>query len=293
MSTNRPNYFYYQTVKNIISAFGILFRDVKYEDDYGKLITVPIHYAPKEKFVEMITVTPDFDDGYATSVVLPRFGFELTDIVFDSSRMTNRLNKLEKKNEVGNVFMFNRIPYNFSFTLYLATRKMEDSLKIFEQIVPFFAPEMNISIKDKSDFGLVTDIPVILTNSSFSIDYLGSFDNPRVITWQFGFLLKAWLYSNVREQERIKETILKMEDKDFNYVFDTLTSNVKPRSVEKSEDHDIIDKLYKGPDPVKLLVDCVACENAIVDLVSDTPYTVLEFENVYNGSHALIIWDID
>lgn len=123
-----------------------------YENDFGEMIKVPIHYSPKEKFIEMIRVANDFDDGFETQLTLPRFGFELISLDYDGVRMTNPLSRIKDVDDHNAQYMLNRVPYNFSFTLYLATRKFEDSLKIIEQIVPFFTPDLNISIKDKSDF---------------------------------------------------------------------------------------------------------------------------------------------
>jgi hypothetical protein len=261
----RPNYFYFGTIKNIIAAFGILFRDIEYVTDWGEIKLVPIHYSPKEKFIEMITVSADHDDGYETMVNLPRFGFELISIDYDSTRMTNPMNKISDTGINNQQYMYNRVPYNFAFTLYLATRKFEDSLKIIEQIVPFFTPELNITIKDKEDFGISTDIPVNLNNVGFVIDYQGGFDTRRTISWQLDFSAKAYLYSNIREQTRIKETILSMTDKDFSKVYETFISYIEPRSANKEDPHNIIDKIIDSLLPLELSLKCISGESLFTE----------------------------
>jgi len=285
----RPNYFYYQTIKNIITAFGIMFKDVTFVNDYGISVKVPIHYCPKEKYIEMIQVSADHDDGYETMVTLPSFGFELTSIDYDNTRMLNPMSKMKDIADANGNYMYNRVPYMFTFMLYLGARKFEDSLKIIEQIVPFFTPELNISIRDKSDFGITTDVPFILNNAGFVIDWQGGFESRRTIVWTLDFSAKAFLYSNVREQTRIKETILTMEDKDFDRVFESFTSNVTPRSANRDDPHVIDDQAFDGPPPTKLSFDIVTGQAIELDSDRDTPYTIMPLMPAHSGQKAHIV----
>lgn len=251
---------------------------------------VPIHYSPQEKFVEMIQVGADHDDGYETMVTLPRFGFELVSIDYDSSRMLNPMSRMTDAFGVEHKYMYNRVPYNFTFALYLASRKFEDSLKIVEQVVPFFTPDLNITIKDKEDFNYSTDIPVILNDLNFQIDWQGGFETRRTIMWNFSFTAKAFLYSNVRQQGRIKETIVKMSNQDFNKVYESLISVVEPRSAERNDTHQIIDQIIEGPPPSKLSFNIETGEVMLHDEVDEgTPYTILEFKSMATGSSMRVV----
>jgi hypothetical protein len=286
----RPNYFYYQTIKNIIAAFGILFKDVTFVNDHGITVKVPIHYAPKEKYIEMIQVSADHDDGFETMVTLPSFGFELSTIDYDSARMLNPMSRMRDVEDANGNYMYNRVPYMFSFVLYLGARKFEDGLKIIEQIVPFFTPDLNITIKDKGDFGISTDVPIVLNNISYSIDWQGSFETRRTILWQLDFSAKAYLYSNVREQKRIKETIIGMEDSDFDRVYESLISVVDPRTAEKNDPHRIIDQVIGGKPPIKLSFN--AYTGGILSLGSpgnDDPASVIHLRPAYTGADMQIV----
>lgn len=286
----RPEYFYFGTIKNIIAAFGILFRDVDYVDDWGNSITVPIHYSPQEKFIEMVQVSADHDDGYETMVTLPRFGFELTSIDYDSSRMLNPMSRMSDAFGTEHKYMYNRVPYNFTFSLYLAVRKFEDGLKIVEQVVPFFTPDLNITIKDKEDFDYSTDIPITLNDLNFQIDWQGGFETKRTIIWNFSFTAKAFLYSNVRQQGRIKETIVKMTNFDFNKVYESLISTVEPRNADRDDSHEIVDEIIEGLPPTKLSFNIqsgtVLSENAIG---SALPYTVIDLKTAATGSSMKVV----
>ena len=232
--------FYFGTTKSIIAAFGIMFSDIKYKDDYGKIITCPLHYSAKEKFILLIqneTYQPGLD---IEDIALPRMGFELKSIRYDSMRMLNPVSKIRDSNDEEETYMFNRVPYIFDFNLYIGTRKFEDSLKIIEQIAPFFTPELNISIRDKVDFGIVTDVPITLNDINFEIEWADDITLRRSILWTLTFTAKAWLYSNVRELIRIKEVILNMGDQDFDRVYDTFISEVEPRTAKRSDDYVIV-----------------------------------------------------
>ena len=258
-------------------------------NDWGQTIKVPIHYLPREKFIEITEVSADHDDGYETMTTLPRFGFELTSVDYDSTRMLNPMGKMRHTQDEKHQYMFSRIPYNFAFNLYLATIKFEDSLKIVEQIVPFFTPELNITIKDKEDFEIYTDIPIVLNNSSFQIDYMGGFDLRRTIQWTFSFTAKAYLYSNTREQTRIKETIVKMSNKDLSMVYETLISEVDPRKAEKTDNHQINDIIIEGSPAANLSLNFVTGASTSVNSGQSTPYTVFSFHPMATGSVARIV----
>lgn len=285
----RPEFFYYSTIKNLIAAFGILFRDVEYVNDWGQSIKVPIHYLPREKFIEITQVSADHDDGYETMVTLPRFGFELTSVDYDSTRMLNPMSRMRDTQDEAHRYMFNRVPYNLAFSLYLATIKFEDSLKIVEQILPFFTPDLNISIKDKEDFDIYTDIPITLNNSGFMIDYMGGFELRRTVQWSFAFTAKAYLYSNVREQKRIKETIVKMTNNDLSLVYETMTSEVLPRSANKNEAHIIKERVYNDNKPESLSFDFFNGSSFSPDSDQTEGFSVFDFHEMTDGASMTIV----
>jgi hypothetical protein len=235
--------FYYGTIKNMIVAFGSIFDKVQILTDFDEPLTVPLLYAPKEKFVAYFQEKPSFTP-LGTEQVLPRMAFELSGLNFAPERFSNPLNRLIKKVEgeqAGELSMFNRIPYDFMFNLYIATKHFEESLKIFEIIAPYFTPELNVSIRDRPDFGLTTDIPITLNTTGFSIDYEGTFETRRVIFWTLSFTAKGWLYGDTKTQGLIKETIVHLTQEDVNKRFVTLISEVIPREAGPDDPHTILD----------------------------------------------------
>lgn len=232
--------FYYGTTKKLIVGFASIFEEVHYIDGHNQNILVPIHYSPKEKFVEAIQANPDFDNT-TFDITLPQMGFEITSMKFAADRHLNPLSKIHDVNSSNEEFMFNRVPYDYSISLYVATRRFEDSLKIIEQIVPFFTPELTITLRDKEDFSVESNIPIVLNDVSFNVDYEGSFSTKRTITWTLDFTAKSYLYSNARALSRIKESIINLTNDDFESQFMKYTAEVSPRSANASDPHTIVE----------------------------------------------------
>ncbi len=95
-------------------------------------------------------------------------------------------------------------PYDISFSLSVMTKKTEDGTKIVEQILPFFTPNMNVTLRIKyhnenstSDDVILLDVPITLDGVSLNEDYEGDFASRRVITWDFEFNLKGKIYGPV------------------------------------------------------------------------------------------------
>lgn len=238
--------FYHNTIKNLIVAFGSIFDDIAYVNDYGNTIKIPLHYSPKEKFVAYYRERGNFETDTNIETVLPRMGFEMgRDITFSTARMLNPSHRIQSEDKT--IFMYNRIPYDFPFTLRIATKKFEDSLKIVEQIIPFFTPELNITVNDKERFDFKTDIPVVLTSSSYEIDYEGDFATTRSnVVWTLEFIVKAWLYGDEKHTNTIKKTIVELTQEDMNRKYESLISEVVPFEANRTDPYDIIDSVLEG-----------------------------------------------
>lgn len=239
----RP-FFYYGTTKKIIVAFASIFDEITIEDDYGRVQKVPLIFAQKEKFIDAVLTGSDYDMDDATfDIMFPKIGFEISGMNFAPERHTNPMNRFEDETEDGEgVMMYNRVPYDITFDLYIGARKLEDSLKVYEQIVPFFNPELTVTIKDKQDFKVESNIPIVLNSVALNIEYEGSLDTKRTILWTLNFTAKAYYYCDTRDARIIKQTVVDFVDEDFNREFERITSTVTPMSASRDEPHTIVDE---------------------------------------------------
>ena len=203
--------FYHNSVRNVVIAFGTLFNDIyitrKNADGSTKeQVRVPIAYGPKEKFIRRIYESSSISDGPKVSMTLPRLGFELTSMDYDTARKRNTMSKRFLSDSTGvtsTSFDYAEVPYNFSFRLSAFVRHMDDGLQIVEQILPYFTPEFNITVNMNALHQSV-DIPVILQSSSITEDYEGDFDTRRNINFDFEFMAKSFVYGPVKTSKVIK-----------------------------------------------------------------------------------------
>ena len=90
-------YFYNESMRRMTVAFGQLFNkiQIKRKDSSGSTIqsiSVPLAYAPKEKFLTRLDQQPDLDQR-EFAVTLPRMSFEISGISYDGSRKLTRIQK--------------------------------------------------------------------------------------------------------------------------------------------------------------------------------------------------------
>ena len=234
--------FYHSTTKKIIVAFATIFDNIRIMTE-GVEVKVPIMFSPKEHFVDSLTTGMDESlDAINYDIIFPAMGFEVTGFSFASERHLNPTHQwLETMDDGSDVSMYNRIPYDINISLYIGTKKLDDMLRITEQIWPYFTPELTVTINDKADFKTETNVPIILNSSSINIDYEGSLDQRRTIMGQMDFTAKAYFYPLVTESKRIKETIMSFTDEDFNLRFAKLTSKVVPVTAGPEDPYTIVD----------------------------------------------------
>lgn len=193
--------FYHQTIKKYVIAFGSLFNDITIKK-FGAnnvavdLYKVPINYGPKQKFLQRITEDPNLDRNAA--IVLPRISFEMNNITYDNIRKTNSLNKCYANIDGDIKVMLNPVPYNFTFDLAIMTKNAEDGTQILEQILPYFKPDFNVTVKTLPDLSISVDTPIILNSVTYNDQYEGNFLTRRAIIWDLNFLLKGYIYNEIK-----------------------------------------------------------------------------------------------
>ena len=199
------NHYYHASIRKLVIAFGSLFNDIRiarYNADgtIKEYIRLPLSYGPKEKFLRRINEPSSISDDTKVEMTLPRLGFEITGVNYDSSRKRNTMQK--KWLGVGgnnNYVKYNyaEVPYNIDFSVYCMVRNTDDGLQFVEQVLPYFTPEFNITI-NINDLNQKQDVPIILTGIDSEEDYEGDFDARRNITWTMNFTAKTHVYGEGR-----------------------------------------------------------------------------------------------
>ena len=207
-------HFYNEGMRRLTIAFGQIFNKivVQTKDANGSVVkrfTVPLAYAPKEKFIVRLEQQANLQSDREVAITLPRLGFEITGLSYDPSRKLNKMNKTirAKSNEEGkkNNFNYTPVPYNINFSLYSFTATAENGLQIVEQILPFFQPEYTVTMNVVPEMQLVRDIPIILNSVNYEDTYNGEFTQRRAVIYTLQFTAKTYLYGPMSNQKVIKE----------------------------------------------------------------------------------------
>ena len=204
--------FYHETVRNVIVAFGTMFNNLQIvrKDNSGTVtqaMKVPLAYGPKQKWLTRLDADPSLANSVA--ITLPRLGFEIGSLTYDSTRKLNRVQKFKKvksassdANKLDTQFM--PVPYNMDITLYAMAKNSDDALQMVEQILPFFQPDYTLTLNDMADMGIKRDVPIILNSVSYEDNYQGDFESRRAIIYTLAFTLKFYLYGPVTSTSVIK-----------------------------------------------------------------------------------------
>ncbi len=199
-------YFYNETIRKTVIAFGTLFNNIKikrFAADGNTInqIKVPIAYGPMQRFLARIEQQVNFDDNVAIS--LPRISFELTSYAYDPSRKSSPITKFTGKgsDKTKHKKIFLPVPYEIGFRLSFATKQQDDSLQILEQILPHFQPAFNVTVNMLEGVEEKRDIPFTLTNVSFVDEYEGDFSTRRFIQYDLDFVAKTYFYSEIPTDE--------------------------------------------------------------------------------------------
>jgi len=195
--------FYNEALRKLVIGFGSLFNDIrvvrKNEDGTTKEnIRIPLSYGPKEKFIRRISEMSSITSTTRTEIILPRMGFDITGMVYDSARKGNKLRVTRNvTSDSASSWNYSEVPYNINFGLYSFTRNQDENLQVIEQILPYFSPEFIVTFKLNSINDKI-DIPIILNGVSTVEDYEGDFDTRRSIITTFDFVAKSYVFGPSR-----------------------------------------------------------------------------------------------
>jgi len=227
--------FYHSTIRKSIIAFGNMFNNINI-DRIGtnglpeKTMRVPLTYAPRQKFIARIEQQPNADEGQY-QVLVPRMAFEMVGLQYDPGR---RINVIQQNRAITDGYKLNTqyapTPYNMAVNLYIYSKNQDDALQIVEQILPYFNPDFNLTIKAIPALDLKHDLAIILDNISYEDDFEGELYTRRSIIWTLSFTVKLNFFGPITKSGYIRKSIATT----FNNT--ELTEQLQKYTVEPSPD---------------------------------------------------------
>ena len=202
--------FYHESIRKVIVSFGTMFNNINLvrKDNSGNIsqsMKVPLAYGPREKF--LVRLNEDADLTKQVAITLPRIGFEIQNLEYDSARKLNRVQRFKKvkgANAKQLDAQYMPVPYNLSIELYVMAKQSDDALQIVEQILPYFQPDYTLTINDNVAMDSKRDVPIVLNSISYEDNYQGDFTTRRALIYTLSFTAKFYLYGPVTSSKVIK-----------------------------------------------------------------------------------------
>lgn len=235
------DHFYHATMRKSVAIFGTLFNNLKVlrkaaDGSVLNQVRVPLAYGPKQKFLARLDQETGFDAPMA--IKLPRMAFDITGLGIDSIQKGQKRNKIveEHASDVGKKKTIqHHTAYNIEMSLYIMAKNQDDGLQIVEQILPYFSPEYNVSIKPVTGFNHKQDVSVVLNAVTIDDQYEGDFVERRVLIYQLDFSMKMKFYGPTANQAIIREINIDFHDKDVTTkMFEELDFTVGATDTESS-----------------------------------------------------------
>lgn len=191
-------HFYHSKTRKAVALFGRIFNKmiVLRKDSSGNVtdtLTVPLAYAPKQKFLDRINAQSDLDTDQKIALKLPRMSFEINGIQYDPARQLAKTTNFTHSSAGNLRNKFNMyVPYTISFSLSVYAKNQDDALQIVEQILPYFTPQYTVTINPfKEQYPNVKeDIPITITGVDFADDFEGALEQRRTVIYTLTFDMK-------------------------------------------------------------------------------------------------------
>lgn len=206
-------HFDHKIVRKMTAVFGTLFNNIKIKrydasgNTTGTMI-VPLSYSPKQKWYQAV-FSPNATTENNYGIKIPSMGFELTNMIYDTTRKLSKFDKLRSGSIANNSYEsgFLGPPYNVDYTLYLFANKTSDWSQVIEQIIPNFNPTLNVPVKmvtnAASGESYIQDVHVTLNSVAPDPNFYGDFRTRSTYTWTMNFTMTVTFQGRMAEPSGI------------------------------------------------------------------------------------------
>jgi len=127
------------------------------------------------------------------------------------------------------------VPYTIGINLNLWTKKIDDALQITEQILPYFGPDQNVTVKEIPEFDIKHDVQFKLVGFDPNNEYEGHIGDDQFIIWTFNFEVRTLLFPGTGDEDIIKKVINNIETNENNKTDMIITQTVNPFDADIDE----------------------------------------------------------
>lgn len=293
-------FYHHNTIRTYTGALLNLFNDleVQYKNSAGEVTSrnIPVRFASREKS----KILDEYTMEQLTSGnfnVLPRASLSWSSLMRSEQRTTNKNLKINTKaNEDTFEFLYNSVPYEFTYELSIICRGMNEATMIIEQVASRFNPIVNIDVYDATNLDEPTRIPVQLLDIGITPDEYEEISS-NIVTISFGLSLKGNIYPPIKTIDRIKDfKIFISENKEDKQIKKSVLSYEVKDSEAQNEKIFFPELGNTYPRIIEIIgSNIVQGNNEILAIWEDDDSTIREltFEWFVLSGDALITGDAD
>lgn len=218
-------HYYFRIIEKVTSGILDLFNDLQIKqfkfskannDWVTSYYTVPIEIATKDKILR------ESEQLYNSDTIkryynVPKMALMLNSISKNDSKQTNQLNVVKNSvltlDEDGKKIMkYIRNPswWTANYSLFILTRRMDDTTQIFEQILPVFQPQRSLNIKLIPEINLNVSLEVTINNNiNFELSNELDPEQIRFINSQIDIVVPLPMFPPISDSKIIERIILR------------------------------------------------------------------------------------
>ncbi len=280
----------------LLSIFNGL--EIEYKDSLGvsRVKKVPIQYSSKEKahLFDSVTTEQLLSGNYN---VLPRASLTLSTMIKSDERSTNKNLKIGVSTTGDTLnYMYNNVPYEFTYEVVVQCRGMNEATMIIEQVAPMFNPTYNVDINEVQNINEPTRVPITLLDIGIETEEYEELSS-NIISVNFGLSIKGNIYPTINEVQKIKDFKIYINELSQNSLFydrkdvlgwDVIDTTLENGTLTVSTD-------ISGPNIITIVGSVVEGENDITCIYEDADNQISEltFEWSIVSGDASIVGDLD
>lgn len=228
-------FFYNSSLKNYFNVVAKLFSDLYVmrqsgDDMYLDRVVINMVDGSKvEKARNKINSHMSPLEVAKVNNVFPNINLKFVDMVPATHFSINSVQHIDRYGER----QYSPIPINMLLEMNIQTKSFNDSVMIFEQIVPYFRPHFTIQIREIVNAKVINkrDIRLVLQTTSMSNDALGNLEEDEIYDWSLIFEMIGYIYPpqiSLAEHGNIIETVFLNFKGDMVSINDPMPTELKP-----------------------------------------------------------------
>jgi hypothetical protein len=213
MLTDAP--FGHDLIRKYVIAFGTLFNNIRIDranapGAAADIVGVPLRYSPKQSYRSRLLGDPDLENQVRLNV--PAMCFDMGSMNYASERKLNTINRIAAPGTSNSTlyYTYTPVPYDLSFSLHIFVNNIRDGSSVLEQILPYFTPELTVSLKPDAKVNISQDIPIVLNAVNVEDNFEEGFEATRMIIWSLDFTLRGSFFGPVNETGIISKVFINL-----------------------------------------------------------------------------------